>query len=97
MSTPRMIALMETTAKELLDKYLDQEHISVGYHVDVYHKAPAPLGAKLVFRAKVIEVVKNKVKFEVKCLMGDIVIGEGIHERAIVSWNKFAEKSEKVS
>ena len=95
MSTPRMIALMETTAKELLDKILDPEHTSVGFHIDVYHKAPAPIGSKLVFKARVIDVSKNKVKFRVECIMGDVVVGEGIHERAVVSWSKFAENVKK--
>ena len=95
MSTPRMIALMEITAKELLDKFLDQDHTSVGFHIDVYHKAPAPVGSKLVFIARVIDVKKNKIVFKVKCLMGDVTIGEGIHERAIVSWSKFAESVKK--
>jgi fluoroacetyl-CoA thioesterase len=31
----------------------------------------------------------NRVVFRVECLMNNVVIGEGIHERAIVSWNKF--------
>ncbi len=95
MSTPRMIALMEITAKELLDKLLDQEHTSVGFHIDVYHKAPAPVGSKLVFKARVIDVKKNKIVFRVECLMGDVVVGEGIHERAIVSWSRFAENVKK--
>ena len=95
MSTPRMIALMEITAKELLDKFLDQEHTSVGFHIDVYHKAPAPIGSRLVFKAKVIDVKKNKIVFKVECLMGDIIVGEGIHERAIVSWSRFAENVKK--
>ncbi len=95
MSTPRMIALMEITAKELLDKFLDQEHTSVGFHIDVHHKAPAPVGSKLVFIARVIDVKKNKVVFRVECLMGEVIVGEGIHERAIVSWSKFAENVKK--
>jgi len=95
LSTPRMIALMEITAKELLDKFLDQDHTSVGFHIDVYHKAPAPVGSKLVFKVRVVGVKKNKIVFRVKCLMGDVVVGEGIHERAIVSWSKFAESVKK--
>ncbi len=92
LSTPRMIALMETTAKSLLDEILDPSYTSVGYHVDVYHKAPAPVGSRIVFVATVKDVKGRRVIFEVKCMLGDTVIGEGIHERFIVPWSKFMEK-----
>ncbi len=92
LSTPRMIALMEITSKELLDRVIDNEYTSVGIHVDVYHKNPAPIGAKLRFISKVVNVQGRKVVFEVRCLMGDRVIGEGRHERFIIEWEKFKEK-----
>ena len=95
MSTPRMIALMESTAKKLIDeKIKDPNYTSVGYHVDVYHKAPAPLGAKLVFTAEVTEIDGRRITFRVKCMYRDIVVGEGIHERVIVSWRRFLERVE---
>jgi fluoroacetyl-CoA thioesterase len=57
LSTPRMIELMESTAKKLLDKYINTEkYTSVGIHVDICHKAPAPIGSKIVIRATVVDV-----------------------------------------
>lgn len=96
LSTPRMIALMEGNSKRLLDQFLGEEYTSVGIHVDVYHKAPAPVGSRVKFVSEIIEVKKNKVLFKVKCMLNDIVVGEGIHERAIVSWNKFIEHVKKI-
>lgn len=96
LSTPRMIALMEGNSKRLLDQFLGEEYTSVGIHVDVYHKAPAPVGSRVKFVSEIIEVKKNKVLFKVKCVLNDIVVGEGIHERAIVSWNKFIEHVKKI-
>ncbi|NPA99133.1 MAG: thioesterase family protein [Crenarchaeota archaeon] len=92
LSTPRMIALMEITSKELLDRIIGDEYTSVGIHVDVYHKNPAPIGAKLRFVSRVIEVKGRKVIFEVRCFMNDTVIGEGVHERFVIEWDKFREK-----
>ena len=92
LSTPRMIALMEITSKELLDRIIGDEYTSVGIHVNVYHKNPAPIGAKLRFVSKVIEVKGRKIVFEVRCFMGETVIGEGIHERYVIEWDKFREK-----
>lgn len=92
LSTPRMIALMEITSKELLDRVIGEEYTSVGIHVDVYHKNPAPVGAKLRFISKVVDVQGRRIVFEVKCLMGDSIIGEGKHERFIIEWEKFKKK-----
>ncbi len=92
LSTPRMIALMEENARRLLEEHLPTTHTSVGYHVDIYHKAPAPLGSKITVKATVIEAEGRRVKFRVEALMNDKVIGEGTHERAIVSWEKFRDK-----
>lgn len=96
LSTPRMIALMEENSKKLLEQFIGDEYTSVGIHVDVYHKAPAPLGSRIKIISEIIEVKKNKVLFRVKCVLNDAVIGEGIHERAIVSWNKFINHVKKI-
>ncbi len=92
LSTPRMISLMEITSKELLDRIIGDEYTSVGIHVNVYHKNPAPIGAKLRFVSRVIEVKGRRIAFGVRCLMGKTVIGEGIHERYVIEWDKFREK-----
>ncbi len=97
LSTPRMIALMEITSKELLDRIVGDEYTSVGIHVDVYHKNPAPVGARLRFISKVVDVQGRRVVFEVKCLMGNIVVGYGKHERFIIEWEKFKEKVASIS
>ena len=94
LSTPRMIALMEIVSKELLDRVIGDEYTSVGIHVDVYHKNPAPVGARLRFISRVVDVRGRKIVFEVKCLMSDKVIGEGMHERFIIEWRKLKEKIE---
>ncbi len=91
-STPRMIALMEENARKLLDEYLPPAYTSVGYHVDIYHKAPALQGSRLTIRATVLEINGRRVKFHVEATMENKTIGEGIHERVIISWEKFKEK-----
>jgi predicted thioesterase len=92
LSTPRMIGLMEGTCRNLVLPMLEPGHDTVGTHVNVYHRAAAPMGATVKFSAKLTGIEKRRVQFEVKAMMGDVVIGEGSHERAVIEVSRFKEK-----
>jgi len=92
LATPTMITWMEECARLLVEKYLNKNETTVGIHVDVYHKAAAPKGTKVFIEAELIEVKDRRLVFKVKAYSGEIVIGEGIHERYIVNLDKFKEK-----
>ncbi|WFO75357.1 thioesterase family protein [Desulfurococcaceae archaeon MEX13E-LK6-19] len=96
LSTPTMIAWMENAALQLAEKYLPENQTTVGIHVDIYHKAPAPIGAKVDIEAELVEVKGRRLVFKVKAYSGQIIIGEGIHERYIVDKDKFKEKIKEV-
>ena len=96
LATPIMILWMEDCARQLADKYLDEGRTTVGVHVDVYHKAPAPIGAKVIVEAKLKEIKGRKLIFHVRAYLDDVVIGEGIHERYIVHREKFLNKVRKM-
>src|SRR5438270_12465940 len=92
LSTPRMIPFMERTCRDLVLDMLDPGHDTVGTHVNVYHRKAAPMGATVVFHAELTAVNKRRVHFQVQALMGDAIIGEGTHERAIIDVSRFGEK-----
>jgi fluoroacetyl-CoA thioesterase len=92
LSTPRMIGFMERTCRDLVLPMLDPGHDTVGTHVNVYHRKAAPMGATVVFHAELTAVNKRRVQFQVQALMGDIVIGEGTHERAVIEIKYFGEQ-----
>jgi len=96
LSTPSMILFMEMTALEYAQKYLPPEYTTVGTRVDVRHTNPAPVGAEIEVVAKLVSREGRKLVFEVKALWGDLVIGEGIHERYIVHRERFLEKVRKL-
>ncbi len=89
LSTPSMIALMESVSESIVADKLPGGMISVGTMVCVRHRAPAWLGDEVVVRARLLEVSGRRLKFEVKCLKGEEVIGEGEHERFIVERERF--------
>lgn len=95
LSTPQMIAWMENVSRELLDEYMPKGYTTVGYHVDIYHLKPAPLGSEVDVTAEIVSQEKRKIKLKVKAQMKETIIGEGYHERYIINLERFADKTKK--
>jgi predicted thioesterase len=89
LSTPRMILAMERTCRDLAFPMLEPGHDTVGTHVNVYHRKAAPMGATVAFSAELTGINKKRVNFAVRAMMGEVVIGEGTHERAIIDVGQF--------
>ncbi len=94
LSTPWLIAFMEDVSFTLLQGKLKDDLTSVGYHVDVKHLAPAPIGAEILVRSSIIKEEGKKVTFRVEAFYKDKKIAEGIHERVIVNEKEFMKKVE---
>jgi len=92
LSTPRMIGFMEGTCRNLILGMLDAGSDTVGTHVNVYHRAAAPMGSTVRFQAELTGVDGRRTQFNVKALIGDIVVGEGTHERAVIDVKRFKER-----
>ena len=90
-TTPAMIQLIEGTCLNLMSKYFEDGEQSVGFHVDVFHLAPTPVGKKVTANATLKKVDGRKYTFDVECTNEDgVKIGEGIHERAVIDISRFA-------
>jgi fluoroacetyl-CoA thioesterase len=94
LSTPRMIGFMEGTCRNLVLSMLDEGQDTVGTHVNVYHRAAAPMGSTVMFQAELAGINKRRIEFHVKATMGETVIGEGTHERAVIDVGRFKERVE---
>ena len=92
LSTPAMIGLMESAAAQLLKPYLPKGSISVGTHINVSHRAPAGVGARVRFTAELIESNESRYHFAVRAETRDTLLGDGSVERAIVDLNAFAAR-----
>lgn len=92
-ATPAMIALMEKTAWESVAPYLAGGESSVGTLLEVKHIAPTPVGATVTCESELTEVDRRRLVFTVKVSDGTEVIGEGRHERFIVSDDRFISKA----
>ena len=92
LSTPHMIGYMERTSRNLILPMLDAGDDSVGTIVNVAHVGGAPLGTEVTFRAVIQRVEGRRVTFHVEAFEQDRKVGEGTHERFVVTVKQFAEK-----
>lgn len=94
-STPNMILLMEIVCTDLLRAYLPAGWVSVGAHVDVRHLAATPVGFEVTATARIVEVTKSLVVFEVEAHDGVDRIGAGRHARAPIELARFLAGTER--
>jgi predicted thioesterase len=94
-STPSMVQLIEGTCVKLMTRYVDAGEQSVGFHVDVRHLAPTPIGKKVTAKVTLREVNGRRCLFDVEVHSEDgVKIGGGIHERAVIDIARFAERAQ---
>jgi predicted thioesterase len=92
LSTPHMIGYMERTCRNLILPMLDEGDDSVGTIVNVTHVGGAPLGTEVTFRASVESVEGRRVNFRVEAFDRHQKIGEGTHQRFVITVQTFAAK-----
>lgn len=91
-ATPEMIRLMERAAVRAVDHLLPEGYRTVGIHVDVRHLAATPLGMTVRARAELLEVNGRRLTFRVEAFDDVEKVGEGVHQRMIVSLVKFRDR-----
>lgn len=94
-STPAMIALLESSARNAVDLHLPKGYTTVGIKVDVKHLAATPIGSRIKASAELIEVDGKRLVFKVEAFDEVEKIGEGIHERFVIDMDKFMGRLDK--
>jgi len=94
-STPNMIGLMEWAAANAMLPFLDEGEISVGTAINIEHRAPTAIGARVKTEAVLESHDERFYVFRVSAHNGVTEIGRGTVTRAIVNPAKLAEKHAK--
>ena len=92
LSTPKLIGLIERTARESLYPFIETDERSVGVELDLRHLAPTPLGATVTCTTRVIQAEGNQVTFQVEARDTHEAIARGLHKRAIIRVSSFARR-----
>ncbi|MFA8300312.1 MAG: thioesterase family protein [Hyphomicrobiales bacterium] len=94
-ATPAMIALMEMTCCQSVQKHLPEGLTTVGTEVKIKHTKATPLGMKVKCESELTEVDGKRLEFSVKAYDEQGLIGEGTHQRFIINEKKFMERISK--
>ena len=92
-ATPAMVALMEGTAADSVKSELDEGKGSVGTSIKIKHLAATPIGMRVRCESELIEASGRRLVFRVAAFDEKDKIGEGTHERFIISNDKFQSKA----
>jgi len=87
--TPMMIGLMENAAWRLVQPQLEDGMTTVGVLVNVRHLSATPVGDTVTAIAELMVIEGRRLLFQVSAHDSRQLIGEGTHERAIVSLERF--------
>src|SRR5438477_10230061 len=61
LSTPNLVGLLERTARETLQPFLEPNERTVGIELDLRHSAPTPLGQNVTCTVRIIHVEGTQV------------------------------------
>lgn len=91
-ATPNMIGLMEQAAQASVAPFLEEGQGTVGTKIEISHDAATPLGMKVWAESELVEIDRRRLVFDVKAFDECGLIGQGRHERFIISNEKFLAK-----
>ena len=92
-ATPCMVALMEGAACEAIAEALPSEKTTVGIELAISHISATPVGMEVYAQAELTGIEKNILTFQVTAFDESGKIGEGTHKRAIVTAQRFLDKT----
>ena len=92
LATPVMINLIEEAALAAVEDALPEGKQSLGTLLDVSHIAATPIGMKVTATAELISVDGRRLVFSVTANDAVETIGEGRHERVVVTAESFAKR-----
>lgn len=92
LGTPIMIAWMEETSLNLVQKELEEGLTTVGTEINIKHLKGTLVGKIVKIVSILKEIDRKKLVFEVEALEDGVTVGTGTHTRFIINTEKFFEK-----
>jgi fluoroacetyl-CoA thioesterase len=95
LATPVMINVIEAAALNAAEHLLAPGHQSLGIHLDVSHVVATPVGLRVTAMAEVLRVEGRTITFRVEARDDFEVIGNGTHQRVVVSVARFDDRVQR--
>lgn len=92
-ATPCMVALMEGAACNAIAEAIPEDKTSVGIELNIKHVSATPVGMDVKAEAEVIAVEGSVITFQLSAYDEAGLIGEGIHKRAVITTQRFLDKT----
>lgn len=93
--TPFLCALMEQAAWKSIAPLLEAGQSTVGTKLNVSHDSATPVGMKVWAESEVTEVDGKRIVLKVTAYDEKGLIGQGTHERFIITEERFLSKCAK--
>jgi fluoroacetyl-CoA thioesterase len=93
LATPRVLALAEAATVVVTAARMPAGMTTVGTRVELDHKAPTPIGRKVIALAQLAKVDGRRLLFEVTVTDGSTTVAEGRVERILVDRHRFLERA----
>jgi len=90
--TPFLCALMEEAAWKSIAPHLEEGQSTVGTRLEITHDSATPVGMKVWAESEVIQVDGKRLVLKVAAYDGKGLIGQGTHERFIITDERFLAK-----
>jgi fluoroacetyl-CoA thioesterase len=91
-ATAFMIAFVEWACIEALAGHLGADQRTVGIRIDISHVAATPVGMSVKAEVELVALKGRKLRFKVRCSDETGLVGEGIHDRAIIDQAVFVSR-----
>ena len=91
--TPFMCALMEEASWKSSAPHLEEGQSTVGTRLEVSHDSATPLGMKVWAESEITQADGKRIVLKVAAYDEKGLIGQGVHERFIVTDERFLAKA----
>ncbi len=93
-STPAMCGLMEEAACAAVAECIEEGKGTVGTRLEISHESATPRGMKVWAEALLTAVDGKFLTYEVRAFDEAGLIGKGVHQRCIISVERFMSRCE---
>ncbi len=93
-ATPSLVALMENAACKAIAQAIPEGMTTVGTYIAVHHEAATPLGMPVWAEARLTDIDRRALTFEIQAFDAAGMIGSAQHKRFLVDAARFMEKTE---